>query len=486
MDADQPVKRDIYSLDHLKPEVVAVTFAKCSRSPEPCRAIAAELNDEKSANFHEKWVVGYGHSSVAEHATVHMAIENVSTLAVKAPGGIEDNRLASYTEVSTRYQVIDKNKYYKPQKIMDSPLGALYEKTMDEIFEIYGSLYEPMREFIIKKYPIGADENDRAYQANTKGRVCDNTRYLLPTATMANLGLTANARQLEHMIAKMLSHPLDEIKDIGNELKQKAMEVVPTLIKFANANQYIKETDILLKNYSAKHINLNAESNQPVEIVDYDRDAENKLVAALLYKHADATYHQIKNIVAAMPAEEKQKIVESALAKRASFDQPIRELEHVCYTFDILMDYGGWRDIQRHRMCTQTNQSVTIAHGYDIPEEIIEAGFKEKFTQAMDKAIDLYNTLYAEFPEEAQYAVPMAFKKRVLITWNLRELHHFISLRSGIKGHISYRRIAQECWRKLNEIQPLMAKYIRVNMEGGSSSWASTMYNPEYNYAPKK
>lgn len=483
MELKQPNKREIYSLDHLKPEVVAVAFAKCSRSPESFRDIADGLTDEKSADFHDKWVVGYGHSSVAEHATLHLAIENVSILASKI---LEDNRLASYTEKSTRYQVYDKNKYYKPAKIMQSVYGAEYEKTINHLFDVYLAMEPIMTDFIKNKYPMTPGGSERAYAATTKSRVCDNIRYLLPTATLTNLGMTLNARVLEHTLMKLLSNPLDEAKEIGTEMREEALKITPTLIKFANENAYLKETPKILKSITNVLLTDAPEPASSVEIIDYDKNAENKLVASLLYTYSENPFQQILRKVEEMDYKQKERIVETALANRASYDQPLRELENIYYTFDILMDYGAFRDIQRHRMCTQGNQLVTTTHGYELPEEIAEAGMENEFRKAMEIAQALYEKLKPIFPHEAQYIVPLAYKKRTLFTWNLRELHHFISLRSGSKGHISYRRIAQECWRKLNEIQPLMAKFIRVNMDEGSSSWASTMFNPEYNYTPKK
>lgn len=471
----------VYSLDHLKPEVVAVAFAKCSRSPESFAAIAAELTDETSANFHEKWVVGYGHSSVAEHANLHLAIENVSILATKV---LEDNRLASYTEKSTRYQIFDREKYYKPKKIMESNLGAEYEKTMNFIYDTYTALNEPMRSFIAKKYPPTEGENEKVYAATTKARTCDNVRYLLPTATLTNLGMTANARLFEHAIVKLLSHPLDEMKDIGAAMKAEAMKITPTLIKFADSNAYVKE---MYDNNNLSDILPAVPSPaSPVEIVAFDPEAEDKLVTAILYRRSGLPYRQIFSEVKKMSADQKEKIIDAVHASRSPYDEPGRELENIYYTFDILMDYGAFRDVQRHRICTQLNQAVTVIHGYETPEEIISAGLEKPYREVMDRAAELYNKILPRFPHEAQYVVPLAFRKRTLFTWNLRELHHFIQLRSGSKGHISYRRIAQACWQKLNELHPLLAKYIRVNMEQGSSSWASTMFNPEYNYMPKK
>lgn len=463
-------ERKIYTLEGLTPEVRAVCFAKCSRSPEPFDEIAKELTEEKSSEFHEKWVVGYGHSSVAEHAVLSLAIENVSILATKV---IEDNRLASYTEKSTRYQVFDKNRYLKPMCLMRSPLGAVYEQAGDFLFETYEKLSAPLRSWITRssagQAPASAKIPDKMYESVVKAKVCDNIRYLLPAATLTNLGMTINARNLDWAITKLLSHPLEEMQAIGAGLKTEAAKVTPTLEKFAAPNPYLIETTKELGVLSNWIFELSDSRfptgiGNPVTIVNYERDAENKLAAALLYKGSNLPYGQIKAKVDKMPHSIKELIIEEAMKRRSFYDRPLRELEHIYYTFDILMDYGAFRDIQRHRMATQTNQAVTVAHGYGVPQDIIDAGCEADYRAAMERASDAYEKIAAQFPDEAQYIVPLAFRKRTLITWNLRELHHFISLRSGKKGHISYRRIAQQCWREIEKIHPLLAKYIRVDM----------------------
>ncbi len=475
-------QRRIYTLpNNLMPEVKAVTFAKCSRSPEPFDQIAKELTDEKSAEFHEKWVVGFGHSSIAEHAVISLAVENVSILATKV---IEDCRLASFTEKSTRYQVFNKERVYRPENIMNSSLAGVYEDTVNFLMDTYQEVSEPMREFIEKKYPKKEEENDKLYNMISKSRVCDNIRYLLPTAILTNLGMTINARELEHLIKRLLSHPLKEMRDIGQEIKGKAIEAVPTLIRFAEKNPYTIEAKKKLAELAKKELNQKPQSNRAVTIVDYDPEAENKLVAALLYPYSCLSYKEIESEVKKMSQEKKEEIIDEALKRRDKFDAPLRELEHIFYTFDILVDYGAFRDIQRHRMCTQSNQEVTVVHGYDIPPEIVEAGLDSKFRKAADKAAESYQKIYSQFPYEAQYLVPFCFLKRVLISWNLRELHHFISLRSGKKGHPSYRRIAQQCWREINKIQPLLAKYIRVDMDQMDASWAASLENKEFYYNP--
>lgn len=475
-------KRRIYTLpNNLMPEVKAVTFAKCSRSADSFDKIAAELTEEKSADFNEKWVVGFGHSSIAEHAVISLAVENVSNIATKV---LEDARLASFTEKSSRYQIFNKDKLYMDENIMNSDLKDMYINTVNALMDTYEEMTQPMLDFVKQKYLKPDDQDEKLYNMISKARACDNLRYLLPAAVLTNLGMTINTRELEHLIKKLLSHPLKEMQDIGVEMKENAMVVVPTLIKFANKNEYIIETKKQLKNIADWELGKDVRVNQAVTIVDYDKDALNKLITAILYPYSNLSYEEIKNKTKNLSDEKKEKIIDETLKRRDKFDQPLRELEHVYYTFDILMDYGAFRDVQRHRMCTQSNQPLTVVHGYDLPPEIREAGFEDKFKEVVEKSVEAYNKIYEKFPDEAQYVVPMCFRKRVLITWNLRELHHFISLRSGKKGHASYRRIAQQCWRELNKIQPLLAKYIRVDMDEMSISWAASLENKDFYYNP--
>ena len=459
---EEKYKRSIYTLEGLSPEIRAVTFAKCSRSPESFADIAKELTEEKSSEFHEKWVVGYGHSSVAEHAVLSIAIENVSILATKV---IEDNRLVSYTEKSTRYQIFGRDKYYKPKKLRNSSFGKLYEETANHLLDTYTALTPKVIEFVKNKFPRDPGMTEKMYETTSKAKSCDIIRYILPIATLTNLGMTINARNLEHAIVKLLSHPLEEMQDIGRELKEAALKTTPTLVKYADANQYMKETGESLQRSTISILageGVQKNQNQAV-LIAYDQDALDRVVTPLLYKYSKLPYQKIKEKIKNLSQTEKEKILDQALNKMGQFDHPPRELEHTYYTFDILVDYGAFRDIQRHRICTQTNQEITPDYGYAMPDEIIEAGFKDNYETCMDKSAFAYSEISKQFPEEAQYILPLAYRKRVLFTWNLRELFHFIPLRSSKRGHISYRRIAQQIWDEVNRTHPYFAKYIKVD-----------------------
>ncbi len=482
--------RNIYTIFNLPPEVVAVLFAYVSRSPASFRENLLKLikekdldmgsliesyatkgmdygsAKEKAMKFHEKWVVGYGHSSVAEHAVAHIALEDVSILASKV---IEDNRLASYTEKSTRYQIFDKGRYHRPEKLMDSEFSKLYTDTCDALFDFYARSFEKAIGHMRDKHPNTEGMSDFIYESITKARACDVLRYVLPASTYTSIGMTANARAIEHMITKLLSHPLPEMKGIGESVKAEVKKLIPTLVKYAEENEYMKKTDTDMGEIIKKCGCEGSSDDAPVKLVCHDKDAEDRVISAILYRYSDSDYESVMKRVRSMSTQEKAGVMEGFMKNRGRHDQPLRELEHANYTFDVLVDYGAFRDIQRHRICTQTNQDVTTRHGFDVPEGMEELGLRQEFEGLMKEASDAYEKIRTRFPKEAQYVVPLAYRKRVLLTINLRALHHMITLRSGKEGHISYRKIAWGMCDEIARAHPSLASYIRVDREEGPS-----------------
>ncbi len=478
--------RPIYALRNLPEEVIAVLFAYYSRSRESLRRNLLKLIQEgdldlterlqfspgggdalaaareKARQFHEKWVVGYGHSSVAEHAVAHLAIEDVSIICSKV---IEDMRLAAYTEKSTRYVVFDPDKFYRPASVMASAHAGLYQEVVSGLLKAYADLTGPVMNAIKARHPRGEKQTEGAYNAACRAKACDILRYLLPAATFTNIGLTINARALEHLITKMLSHPLEEARACAAVLKDEATKLIPTLIKYADRNAYMAETRVAMEGEAARLlVGESPAPSRPVALVRYDERAEDMLVAAMLYEMSALPFTQVLGRVEKMPGEEKARILDEYLRRRGRHDEPLRALEHASYTFDILVDFGAFRDIQRHRMATQTPQELGPAHGYSTPPEIEAFGHRATFEAWMARAEEAHRAIAADFPREATYVLPLAFRKRVLFTWNLREIHHFVQLRSAPQGHISYRTIAQEVYRELERVQPLLAKYIRVDL----------------------
>ena len=457
--------RQIYVLSprQLSPETIAVAFAKTSRSPESFNDIAAELSEESSAKFHEKWVVGYGHSSVAEHAVLHLAIENVSRLAVEC---IESNRLASYTEKSTRYQKWDSDDFLVPPELDDHPLREDYQSVCMTLFETYARSLEPLKKLVESKVAMRPNEKEGAYDRRIRSQYIDSCRFLLPAASLANLGMTLNARVLENSIRKMLSHPLAEVRQIGEEVKQVALSETPTLVKYANPLPHLEQA----QQKFGSNETASSHGDDWCTLVDYDRQGEERILAAILYRFGGMEYKKALEIIRQTSREEREKMAEDLLGGLNQYDIPLRELEYSTYTFDLVMDQGAYAEFKRHRMMTQTPQALSTHLGYCIPSQVTEAGFEKPYRQAMETAAGMYEKLRAWNPQVASYVVPNGFNRRVLCTFNLREAYHFCQLRSAANAHYSIRRIAMRMAEQIQQVHPLLSKYIHLPKE---DTWQS-------------
>ncbi len=468
-------EREIYLLSprSLSPETIAVAFAKTSRSPESFRAIAAELSDEKSAQFHEKWVVGYGHASVAEHAVLHIAFENVSRLAIES---IEGNRLASYTEKSTRYQRWGADSFTIPPELEGHPLCGEYVETLRSLFKTYLDSLDPVRSLILGRFPRRENEKEESWDRRIRSQYVDVCRFILPAASLANVGMTANARVLENMIRKMLSHELLEVRQIGERVKEVALGETPTLVKYAHAVPYLMETtqDFHHREHGEHGENQKKNSVASVHsvvndnwcnLISYDKDGEKKILAAALYRFGEMSYADALAYIESLGEEQKTNLADSLLGRLGKYDIPLRELEYSTYTFDLVLDQGAYAEFKRHRMMTQTPQKLTTRLGYATPRMIEEAGFGSQYQAAMESAAKMYEKLYQVNPAIAQYVVPNGFNRRVLAQFNLREAYAFCQLRSATNAHFSIRRIAQRVYEEMRRVHPLLTKYMKLPEE---------------------
>ena len=491
--------RDIFAIAGLPPEVLAVAMAKYSRSKESIRTTIAELTEEKSAEFHEKWVLGYGDASVADMAIIAIACENVSILASKS---IEDNRLAAYQEKSTRYVDFDSTRYHRPPAVM-AKHAELYERTVNDLFATYRSLLGELIQYMQKRFPKPVDITNKAYETKLKARSLDAVRYLLPTATLTNFGMIMSARSLRHAIAKLMTSPYQEIKEIGKEIRQAALapahnprseklkselhsllnaspnhkdhieqiinstsldiKGAPTLIKHTDPSEYLLKTNNKLTELAAKI--LKGAPVQPSPRVDYIElhAYEDELVTTLLYGATNYPYRQILEAVCELSELQKEEIIDFVAECRGQHDQPRREYEiGGQFIFDVFMDYGAFRDLQRHRMCTQINQPLTIEHGYETPFELKDAGLTEPFNEAISRFREAYDVIRREVGLEADYMIPLAFKKRTLYKMDLREFYHIVELRSKPGGHMSYRNIVLDMYNLVKKQHPMLVKHLRV------------------------
>ncbi|MCL0044172.1 FAD-dependent thymidylate synthase, partial [Dehalococcoidia bacterium] len=415
----------IYPLDprELTEEQLAVVFAMTSRRPEPFSEIAKLVSTEKAADFHERWVLNYGHASVAEHAILHMAVENISRLACDT---LEDNRLASYTEKSSRFQVLEAGYYHIPFELSTHiRLRQLYVDACDALFAAYDRLVQNLRLHLAASRPrLSAEERESAYNLRIRREATDTARFLLPAATVTNVGVTMNARLMEHAISKLLSSDLEEERALGRTLLIEGRQITPTLIKYAQRNDYLVASIKAQQEQSLPYIISKDNSTVDVILVHADPEAEIKLAVALLYRFAHQPYLDIWSSVQSMSVDERREVINRGLETLGPHDIPVRELETVDYTFDFVMDYGAFREYKRHRMQTYIAQPMTVDHGYVVPPLVIEAELLEEFQATLHMAEVAYRALQAEFPDVAPYLVTHAHKRRVLAKLNLRECYH--------------------------------------------------------------
>lgn len=461
--------RRIYLLDQkiLSPETIAVTFAKTSRSPKSFNEIAEELSDKRSADFHEKWVVGYGHSSVAEHAVLHIAVENISRLAVEC---LESNRLASYTEKSSRYQIWDEDHYFIPEEILGSDVEKKYTETCKLLFNDYQTSFGKVSKYLSKIKPHQKKESERAYTNRIRACSADVCRYYLPTSSLANLGVSINARALEHALRKMLSYPLSEVRQIGEELKAVSLKNIPTLVKYADRNDYLIQIESEITKRCSKMASISTLDNSWCECTDYDEDGEFQILAALFYRFSDLSFKEAYEHISQLPQPKLESLAESLLGKLDDHDNPVREMEYAQISFDLIIDQGAYYELKRHRMMAQTPKLFSPQLGYAIPKIISEAGLLDNYQTAMEKAKETYYAIHEIHPHAAAYILPNAYNRRVFLKMNLRTALHLIKLRSAPNAHFAIRRTAQKIAVEIQTKYPLFAPYFNINAD---ETWRS-------------
>ena len=463
--------RRVYPLDarELTEEQIAVAFAMTSRRPEPFDEIAEQVSQERAADFHERWVLGYGHSSVAEHAVLHLAVENISRLACDT---LEDNRLASYTEKSSRYQLMPPDYFHLPAELEDYPdLSRPFVNTCTLLFQDYHRLVEACVDYLRGKNPQRERERDEAYRLRLRRDATDSCRALLPAATLTNVGVTANARVLEHAISKLMSAGLAEERTLGEELRGQARDITPTLVKYADHNPYLagsrqRETKAIHSEESdgdGSMVGVDGGSALPgTRLVWWDPQAEEKLAAALVYGRSSASYEEVWRWTLGLNPEQRQEIIAGAVAGMGPHDAPVREFEVVDYTFEFVLDYGAYREFKRHRMQSYIPQPLSISLGRRVPDLVVEAGLAEQFNAALDPVEAAYLQVAQVSPLVAEYLATHAHYRRVFSKMNLRECYHLFKLRTSDLAHFAIREPMLEAMRQVVGVHPELFRHLQL------------------------
>lgn len=468
--------------DKLSPVTIAAAMARLSRRGDDMRiTLLDEFADkaDKDAQLLRRVITAYGDDSVQQLVGLHVVVEKASNLLTKK---LEWGRLAAYLEQSTRYIYFDARdvsgrfKYHIPSTL-DETIRQQYIEVMDRIFELYSDIVHRLTTNIQQASRTPEAERDGAWRSATKAQACDIARALLPVATEATVGIYASGQALEGLIMHLLSDEFAEAREVGQQLLDEARKVAPTFLERADKPDrggamiaYRAETRTAVKNLAEAYLSANhADASAPVALTDYWPRNEISLVADMLYEYSDQPLEAIRNEVANWPYDKKLQVFRAYMGQRLNRRQrPGRAIEKAHYSWDLVCDYGIFRDLQRHRIVDDLEwQALTPRHGYEVPKVIEDIGASDEFEQCFDLSLKLYSYLQAAgYTLEAQYATLLGHRMRWKVTYNAREAFHLHELRTSPQGHPGYRKLVQQMHRQLAEVHPLLAEHMQFVNQG--------------------
>jgi len=470
----------VFALVNLPEVVKGALFARYSRSPKSLRrlfldefvqdldvsgdrSVDASVGLDKAERLYDKVFLEYGDDSVAQLGAVHLACEQASNLLTKI---LEWGRLMSYLEQSTRYISYDarlggRYRYFRDPEILSGPFGTRYVGDMDRLFDAYSALVSQVTEHIRASTPRSIKDSDFVFHQATRAKGLDAVRGVLPAAALSNVGIFGSGQGYEALLLRMRANPLPEARHYADLMLTELRKVIPSFLKRVDLadrggrwSEYLAERhDATMTSVDDLFGAIEPDSTEEVVLVDFDPDGENKVLAALCYPHSQLPESQLLAQVSKLSDTQKMELFESYVGTRENRrHKPGRAFERTGYRFDVLGDYGAFRDLQRHRMLTIEWQRLTPDHGFVMPELVEAAGCGPTFTDAMDRSRELYEALRPEYPEQAAYAISMAYRLRYAMQFNAREAMHMLELRTAPQGHPSYRRVALEMYRQIGEV----------------------------------
>ncbi len=494
-------KSNIFALRNLPEVIKGALFSRYSRSTLGLRSLLLKefiLNEDmafsaitgnlgngssadaqvmaiqKAQNFYDRILDGYGDDSIGELGGAHLAIENVSMLAAKV---IEDCRIGgSPLEKSTRYVYFDQKiggnyQFYHEPVLLTSAYRDLFLDTCNHLFDTYNQLIPPLTALIEQGFPKEPTISKAAYTAALRAKVLDCLRGLLPASAMTNMGMNGNGRFYESLIQKLNCHDLAEMQEIGRNAYQELAKIIPSFIRRSDPShkhyqlfsQFSETMQSEIKEFARRHAEgVEAMSQAGVRLIDYDADSAAKVAGALLFSCTSGGLLELQNYCKSLPEEELARILDAACSARENRrHKSPRALEHSLFTFEILADFGVYRDLHRHRMLTQERQLLTCNFGYYVPPEILGTEMEKDYVEAMEKAKKAYDVIAAELPKEAQYVVPMGYNVHWYFHVNLRALQWLCELRSQAAGHATYRLIAQEMASQVSRSLPAFERFFK-------------------------
>jgi thymidylate synthase ThyX len=463
----------VFALVNLPEVVKGALFARYSRSAKSLRrlfldefvgdldisgdkSIDATVGLERAEELYQRVFFEYGDDSVAQLGGVHLACEQASNILTKV---LEWGRLMAYLEQSTRYIAYDarlggRYRYYRDPDVLSSTMGTRYVGDMDRMFDTYAGLLPTMGDFFRDQTPKNPDDSDFIYRQAIRAKAFDALRGILPAASLSNVGIYGTGQGYEHLLLRMRAHPLPEAQAYADLMLTELRKVIPSFLRRVDLadrggawSDYLADTSEAMDEVAERLVGI-AEpepAGPAVDLIDFDPDAEVKLVASMLYAHTDLPERTLEARARDLSVEDRLRVMRAYVGDRNNRrHKPGRALERPFYRFDILADYGAFRDLQRHRMLTVEWQRLTPYHDYTRPEAVDLAGCRSEFDEAMERSAALHDDLYEVYPDQAQYAVSLAYRIRFNLQLNAREAMHMLELRTTPQGHPAYRAVAQE------------------------------------------
>jgi thymidylate synthase ThyX len=472
--------RPIFALTNLPETVKGALFARYSRSAKSVRRLfldeflgqltaeataASTVGAARADKLYARVLSEYGDDSVAQLGGAHIACEGVSNILTKV---LEWGRLMAYLEQSTRYVPYTDRpngrwKYHVPAELDAEPaLRTAFIDTLDAAFATYARWIPAMEEHFRAKYPKAPEDSDGVYKSVIRAKALDTLRGLLPAATTSNVGLFATGQAFEALLLRMFANPLAEVRDCAGQMLTELRHVIPAFLTRVDQpdrggrwTEYFSETREQVEATARAHLaGVDPEPRGEVTLSGFDPDGELKVVASALYAVSALPDDQLLAIAGRMTADQRAELLRAYAGRRGNRrHKPGRAFERTAYRFDVLADYGAFRDLQRHRLLTLEWQPLSTRHGYVEPAAIEEAGALAEWRAVMDRSAELYERLCdRQLTAVAPYSVVMAYRVRFYMDMNAREAMHVIELRTAPQGHPAYRRICQQMHRAIAEV----------------------------------
>jgi dTMP kinase len=477
-DAVTSTDGDVYAFTNkLSPITIAAAMARLSRRGDDMRiTILDEFagKADKDSQLLKRVITAFGDDSVQQLAGQHLVVENASNLLTKK---LEWGRLASYLEQSTRYIYFDqkdkdgKYRYYTPAYLKPK-VKKQYNQAMDEIFDLYSEMVRSLTDHIRSNSSVPEKERDGAWKGATRAQACDAIRPVLPVATKSTVGIYASGQALESLIMHLLSDELPEARQTGQDMLEQCRQVMSTFLERADKPErggamvaYRANTNMKMAGLAKKYLpDSHSSTTEPVVLVDFWPKNELLLVPDMVYEHSSLSREELDAEVNSWPYAKKAEVFKAYMGERLNRrHRPGRALERAHYSFDLVCDYGIFRDLQRHRMVDDLNwQLLTPRYGYEVPSLVEEAGLTEQFERCFDISLKLYSQLQsADYRLEAQYATLLGHKMRWKVTYNAREAFQLQELRTSPQGHPGYRKLAMQMHEKIAEVHPTLAESMK-------------------------